>query len=255
MEIIDNAGIANAQHHVVPTVVEVIRRMKEGYTEPFLCKCDDGLLYVVKAKPSMPPNNLTAEYFSACLAEHVGLPLPAFSTVNVPREITEYNPELRRNLHSGLAFATRYIDNAVSLSFTKSRDVNLIPIMDQKKIYLFDRWIMNGDRTLTSFGGNVNMLYDVKNNRYYLIDHNLAFDQTAVEEDFDTHVYSHLSREWEIDMVDRLSYKEQFVDALAQVQDISNQIPEDWLDDEEFLVSIDTTLQRAVHDDFWSNIS
>ncbi len=99
------------------------------------------------------------------------------------------------------------------------------------------------------------MLYDVKNNRYYLIDHNLAFDQTAVEEDFDTHVYSHLSREWEIDMVDRLSYKEQFVDALAQVQEISNQIPEDWLDDEEFLVSIDTTLQRAVNDDFWSNIS
>lgn len=40
---------------VIPNVIEIIRRIKEGSTQPFLCKCDDGQMYVLKAKPSMPP--------------------------------------------------------------------------------------------------------------------------------------------------------------------------------------------------------
>lgn len=33
---------------VIPSVIEIIRRIKEGSTQPFLCKCDDGQMYVLK---------------------------------------------------------------------------------------------------------------------------------------------------------------------------------------------------------------
>ncbi|WP_338157723.1 HipA family kinase [Pantoea ananatis] len=57
-------------------VLEFIRRINEGSTKPYLCRCDDGNLYVVKSMPMMPPKHLLAEFISACLANHLGLPLP-----------------------------------------------------------------------------------------------------------------------------------------------------------------------------------
>uniref|UniRef100_UPI0032AF5D37 HipA family kinase n=1 Tax=Escherichia coli TaxID=562 RepID=UPI0032AF5D37 len=62
----------------IPKVVEVIRHINEGSTQPFLCKCDDVQLYVLKSKPSIPLLNLLAEFISACLAIDIGLPLPDF---------------------------------------------------------------------------------------------------------------------------------------------------------------------------------
>lgn len=50
----------------IPHVIEIIRRINEGSTQPFLCKCDDGKLYVLKSKPSMPPKNLVAEFVAGC---------------------------------------------------------------------------------------------------------------------------------------------------------------------------------------------
>ncbi|EOC0028930.1 HipA family kinase, partial [Cronobacter sakazakii] len=45
-------------------VIEIIRRIPDCSTEPFLCRCDDGELYVVKGMPSVPRVQLIAEWIS-----------------------------------------------------------------------------------------------------------------------------------------------------------------------------------------------
>ncbi|EMO5719499.1 TPA: hypothetical protein I3599_000674 [Enterobacter cloacae] len=238
----------------IPNVVEVIRRINEGSTKPFLCKCDDGRLYVLKSKPSMPPKNLLAEFISACLANDVGLPLPDFKIVYVPEELVEYSPELQRDICSGHAFASLYIDGAVALTFTQSRNNAIIPLEQQKLIYVFDRWILNADRTLTSQGGNVNILYDVGNDKYYLIDHNLSFDENAGPDDFTVHVYGPGNRAWELDLVDRIEYRQKVADSLAKLPAIFDDIPEEWIVDDEFLPFVSNTLDKGDRDEFWGAI-
>lgn len=45
-------------------------------------------------------------------------------------------------------------------------------------ILLFDVWVMNGDRTLSEQGGNVNLLYDTTLDKPIVVfDHNLALDK------------------------------------------------------------------------------
>ncbi|MER5029661.1 hypothetical protein KDV59_12255 [Pantoea anthophila] len=238
------------------SVIEFIRRINEGSTKPILCRCDDGKKYIVKSMPLMPPKHLLAEFISACLAQDLGLPLPDFTVVHIPDELLEFSPELKSDINPGYAFATLYIENAVSLTFAQSRNEQIVPIDDQKRIFLFDRWIMNGDRSLTAIGGNVNMLYDVQHDRYYLIDHNLAFDQNANDAgDFEYHVYSHKSRKWTFDMVDRVEHKEKLLKTYCRMPHFWEDVPDDWRSDQDFVNSIDTTLIRAETDDFWSSIT
>lgn len=238
-----------------PNVIEIVRRINEGSTQPYLCKCDDGNLYVLKSRPSMPPRNLLAEYISGRLAESIGLPLPDFKIVFVPEELVEFDPVLQREICSGHAFASQYIEGAVSLTFTQSRNETIVPIPEQKLIYVFDKLILNGDRILTAKGGNVNILYDVGSDKYYLIDHNLSFDQNACPEDFAVHVYGPGNRSWEYDLVDKLEYRQKVTDCTAKLTEILAHIPEDWEVDEDFLPLVTNTLANGNHDEFWSEIA
>lgn len=236
-------------------VIEIIRRIHEGSTRPFLCKCDDGKLYVLKSKPSMPPRNLLAEFISGCLANDIGLPLPDFKIVFVPEDLVEYAPELQREICSGYAFASQYIEGAVGLTFTQSRNKAIVPLEQQKLIYVFDRWILNADRTLTSVGGNVNILYDVGNDKYYLIDHNLSFDQNAESEDFSVHIYGPGNRDWHYDLIDRIEYRQKLVNTFCKLPAILDVVPEEWAVDNEFLPFVFNTLEQGDRDEFWSAIA
>ena len=238
-----------------PNVIEIIRRINEGSTQPYLCKCDDGNLYVLKSRPSMPPKNLLAEYISGCLALEIGLPLPDFKIVFVPEELVEFDPDLQREVCSGHAFASLYIAGAVSLTFTQSRNEKIVPIEEQKLIYVFDKLILNADRTLTDRGGNVNILYEVKSNKYYLIDHNLSFDQNVGPQDFSVHVYGPDNRGWECDLVDKLEYRQRVADCTGKLPEILTHIPEDWEGDEDFLSLVSNTLASGNLDGFWSEIA
>ncbi len=99
------------------------------------------------------------------------------------------------------------------------------------------------------------MLYDVQHDRYYLIDHNLAFDQNADVGDFDYHVYSHKSREWAFDLVDRVVHKEKLLNTYCRMPHFWEDVPDEWCVDQDFISSIETTLIRAETDDFWSSIT
>lgn len=240
---------------VIPNVTEIIRRINEGSTQPHLCMCDDGQLYILKSRPSMPPRDLLAEYISACLADNIGLPLPEFKIVYVPEQLVEYSPDLQREIGTGHAFASRYINSAVALTYTQSRTESIIPVDQQKLIYAFDKLILNADRTLTEIGGNVNILYDVNKDKYYLIDHNLSFDQNIDSEDFSVHVYGPGNRSWQYDSRDRVEYRQKVVDCTCMLPTILSQIPKDWTADERFLPFVTDTLEKGGRDAFWSEIA
>lgn len=239
------------------TVQEYVRRMNDGVTRPFLCRCNDNNQYVIKGQPNLNRKELIAEFIAASLATKLGLPCPPFRIAEVPKELLEFLPDLQGQLSPGLTFATAYIDGVSTISYIQSR--SYIDIQEQKKIFFFDKWINNSDRSLTPLGGNVNLLLDSRNNRYYLIDHNLAFDHDAHESEFDVHVFSQTQRPWTYDLVDRLEFERLASAALLTLDEDFAAIPLDWhLDDvnehDDFIASIRTHLERVNQPNFWSTI-
>ena len=237
-------------------VTAYTRRMKDGMTQPFLCTCQDGQAYIVKGRPKLRQKELVAEFISAHLARQNGLPCPDFCIVDVGQQIIEFMPDLRGELFPGPAFATRFVENASTINIQQAR--NAVNIQDQKKIFFFDRWINNADRSLTEIGGNVNIIFDAVNNRYYLIDHNLAFTQDTTDDEYDVHVYSANGRKWNFDILDEPELMDLANEAIGSVEETFNQIPADWFtsDEERDLMfnEILGCLNRVSNKDFWDNI-
>ncbi|WIJ63886.1 hypothetical protein OI978_24280 [Serratia nevei] len=239
-----------------PIITAYTRRMRDGITQPFLCTCQNGLAYVVKGRPKLRQTELVAEFVSAYLARQIGLPCPDFCIVDVGEDIIEFMPDLRGQLSPGPAFATRFVENASTINISQAR--NSINIQDQKKIFFFDQWIMNSDRTLTDIGGNVNIIFDAVNNRYYLIDHNLAFAQNTTDDEYDVHVYSKRGRAWAFDILDEPELVDLANHAMGTLDQAFYQLPEAWFssDEERELIqnNITNCLRRVRYKEFWSNI-
>lgn len=238
-------------------VIEIVRRIMDCATQPFLCRCDDDELYVVKGMPCVPKKQLIAEWVSASLAKELDLSLPDFRIVYVDKSLTEFVPEWKNELNEGYAFATKFISGVSPITFPQAH--NNVDITSQKRVYLFDKWINNSDRALSPAGGNVNIIFDYRNNRHYLIDHNLAFDHDEVPGEFDHHVYSEVHRSWVFDFVDRQSGEDETKRVKAILPTSLSEIPEEWrleddLEHEAYVDFIRSTLDRALDDKFWSNI-
>lgn len=238
-------------------VTEIVRRITDCATEPFLCKCDDGELYVVKGMPSVPRVQLIAEWVSAHIGSELGLSLPDFGMAYVDKALTQYVPEWRNALNEGFAFATKFIPGVAPITFTQAH--TSINEQEQKKIYLFDRWINNSDRTLSPQAGNVNIIFDYRNDSYYLIDHNLAFDQNDDDTSFDYHVYAPRHRKWWFDIVDRPQSEDELTRTKAVYPLCIGHIPDEWLPEteqerEQCFTRIEELLNRNETEEFWSTI-
>jgi len=238
-------------------VTEIIRRIPDCATEPFLCKCDDGELYVVEGMPSVPRVQLIAEWVSAHIGLELGLSLPEFGMAYVDRSLTQYVPEWRNALNEGYAFATKFIPGVSPITFIQAH--SNVEEQEQKKIYLFDRWINNSDRTLSPHSGNVNIIFDYRNNSYYLIDHNLAFDQDDDDEAFDYHVYAPRHRKWCFDIVDKPQSEDELIRTKAILPLCVERIHDEWLPEtqegrDECFARIEKLLNRNTTDLFWSKI-
>ncbi|AWC76421.1 hypothetical protein CLM65_14175 [Serratia marcescens] len=238
-------------------VQEIIKRIPDCATEPFLCRCDDGELYVVKGMPCVTKKQLIAEWVSACLASELKLSLPDFRIVYVDQSLTEYVPAWKNELSEGYAFATRFIAGVSPITFTQAH--KNVDEKSQKQIYLFDKWINNSDRTLSPQGGNVNIIFDYLNNRYYLIDHNLAFDHDEDADEFEYHVYSERHRQWLFDFVDKMEGEDEARKAKECLARVFESIPQEWMledvvENKKFLDFVESTLDRINDEVFWSNI-
>lgn len=238
-------------------IIEVVGRAKQGITEPYICRSEENALYYVKGKGA-GYGSLIKEWIAGQLAICLGLPIPPFSIVYVPQELYEIGRrDTLQDLGFGPLFGSREIPQTNELTFLNS---TAISTELKRDIAAFDWWIMNGDRTLTDVGGNPNILWSETVSAPYIIDHNLAFDETVtLRSQLQSHIFADALDGICEDSRLQTYYNERFQDALSQLPRMIGDIPERWhyIDDDQSIeinVSIETVeakLQRYQEQAFW----
>lgn len=239
------------------TVVEVLERSKQGRTEPYICRCDDGEVYFVKGRSATRPG-LINEWLCARLGVAFGLPIAPFTIATVPDELIEADLSgWLDGLGSGEVFVSQRV-TAIDLTDTH-RD--LVPLALRQDIIAFDWWVRNGDRNLTAWGGNPNLLWNpAGDGSLIVIDHNLAFDPDFSPVDFlDLHVFSDDIPTMFSDFVLRTTYAARFAAALNAWDESCATLPESWLfiDPEKTIPvnfpfqDVKRLLDNALTDEFW----
>ena len=233
-------------------------RTEMGITKPFICQCETNQWVIVKTKKMMPISQLLAEYIGSVLAEKMGLPCPHIGFVEITTMTSQYAPpEWQADLPLGTAFASYFLEKA---KVAKTAQAKALCEQSQKWLYMFDRWILNSDRTASSMGtGNINLLFDDMTQQILVIDHNLAFDEQA---NFDAHIFSPQNREWRLDWIDKQNFTEKAIDILKNFENIYQNIPDDWFPFEECdfqkmenkIQKIKQLLTRITEEQYWDDI-
>lgn len=240
------------------TVVEVLERSKQGRTEPYICRCDDGEVYFVKGRSATRPG-LIAEWLCARLGEAFGLPIAPYAIATVPEELIEADlTGWLRELGGDEVFASQRV-GAVELT---EIHCNLVPQTLRRDVIAFDWWVHNGDRNMTPKGGNPNLLWNPEGEgSLVVIDHNLAFDPEFSSSEFlKLHVFADDIPCMFKDFLLRDEYAARFAAVLGKWDEICDTIPVAWrfIDPErtvevEFSIpGIKAFLDRALTDTFWN---
>lgn len=155
-------------------IIEIAERSQQGTTRPFKCRGEDDEYYYVKGR-SAGYLSLCREWVAGELARRWGLPIAPFSIVEVPAALVKGSLlEDAVDLGIGPAFGSRLISGASELRWDDVQG-DEIPDDLRAKIFLFDWWIANPDRSLYPIAGNPNMLWAPSQRQLSLFDHNLAF--------------------------------------------------------------------------------
>ena len=237
------------------TIVEILDRSEQGRTRPFLCRCDDDRLYFAKGRGA-GQRSLLCEWFAGHLALAFGLPVPDFVVAHAPQGLLDLHPE-GHDLGPGPVFASQLADFAQDLNVAQR--ANVAPAL-QRDVLVFDWWVRNGDRTLTTLSGNPNLLWAAGDRGLVVIDHNLAFDLDFDAAQFsETHVFSEQIPFVFQDLVEWQSYAARLLRVLAVWPDACNNAPEAWwfADDEQTIATdfdpaaILAMLNRCTTQEFW----
>ncbi len=129
-----------------------------GASRPFLMRCDDGRLYVVKFRNNPQHVRVLAnEMLAARLARLVGLPVPERALVEVPENLIEGNAQLRfetaegsRPCEPGVHFGSRFPDSSGPVLVVDFLPDRLLKrVRDLKTVfpgaYVLDKWTCNCD--------------------------------------------------------------------------------------------------------------
>lgn len=241
-------------------IIFIRERMEMGITRPFICQTDKENWFIIKTLSMMPISQLLAEVIGSTLAHEIGLPCPSIDFVEITPKSTQYvSSEWRQDLPNGIAFASSFVVNAKIAKTVQVKNPAFLSEPEQKLLYMFDRWILNSDRTASQVGtGNINLLFDEQQQKILVIDHNLAFDERA---DFSEHIFSPQNREWRLDWVDKQTFTDKAIDTLKKFDHIYQSIPDDWfVGDEEFhkieyqINQIKALLNRITQENYWDNI-
>ncbi|UAL42157.1 hypothetical protein K8B83_14870 [Shewanella inventionis] len=234
-------------------ITQVIRRMEQGFTQPYICGCSDGAKYVVKGS-NTTGNQLAIELICAFLSKNFGLPLPDFALIRVPQEIIDSGAF--PGLDIEWCFGSKLIDSLTEMLFTQIKKIDKQVMLD---LYIFDYWISNPDRSLTKHGGNPNAFYDISKSSLIIFDHNLAFDEQF---SVGTHKELHLaSTVWNCEQTridDKPMYSERFAIIMDNWQHIIEQVPSEWFENENakssFMANIKVRLLSYTNNQFWEGI-
>lgn len=235
-------------------VTEVIDPIINGMTEPYRCRLSDDNMYAVKGRQALA-RGLIAEAVSAHLASKIGIPIPPFSIAEVDQYLISAIDDLgfAKSIGPGFAFASMWIEPATPLlrSLVTSVSSRLLAT-----IYVFDHWIKNGDRSLTEHGGNPNLLIDLRSGALVVIDHNLAFSETYDPAELHVHACRDAWLYERDDMVFTEECRRKFDDAVASVDHCIDNLPDEWLDQENGIREvISHSLRRHSEQQFWDEIS
>ena len=226
-------------------VSEIIRRMEQGRTEPFLVRTEDDALYIAKGR-STTPAGLAGEWVCAHIGRALGLPVPPFRLLEVARELADaFGPE-GADLGAGMVFGSHLQKDLQDLP---AHRVGSVDAALRRLVLAFDWWVENADRTLSEHGGNPNLLWNPAKGELSVIDHNLAFDSKFDESEFfATHVFRGDAGALFEDWINRSEAASRLRAALPAFDEALASMPDQWswLDPEATLpVGIDWSARRA----------
>ncbi|QSR17496.1 hypothetical protein CA833_09920 [Novosphingobium sp. KA1] len=225
-------------------------------TEPVLCVLDDDLTYCVKGRGALAKGKI-AEVISGVVGREIGLPIPDFSIANLSAAMIFQSgdePNIRR-IGAQPAFASLWKEPVDNFLIVMRTD---FPARLLASVYVFDHWVRNGDRTLTEHGGNVNLLVNLgaKEKELVVIDHNLAFSPSYSVDDLSTHVGYPSWRNLDGRLQFSENLKASMLRARDKVQNISDSLPDEWLEEEpDFVDHALEALERVDGSEFWDELS
>lgn len=232
---------------------QIIRRLEQGATLPYICGCSDGSRYVVKGA-NTTRKQLAIELLCAFLCNAFGLPIPEFAPIRIPQAIRDSGAY--PDLDIEWCFGSKLVENLTEMLFSQVANIDKQIMLD---LYIFDYWVKNSDRCLTKLGGNPNAFYDLNQSSIVVFDHNLAFDaEFSIENHKALHLASTVWNCHQMRIDDQIVYSDRFDAVMANWQQFSDAIPLDWFDNEaaktSFLEAIKVTLLSYKDIQFWEGI-
>lgn len=234
-------------------IVGVVRAIKSGMTQPYLCQLADEGLYAVKGRAALH-KGLIAEVVAGWLGQKLGVPIPPFTLADMPRSLLDLHEDqlLTSSIGAGKLFASLWQEPVEAMVMPLLAKMSHIVLA---KVYAFDHWIMNGDRTLTEHGGNPNLMIELDSNSLIAIDHNLAFSDNYHSSELSLHACRDAWVRMSRDFVFCDELHEQMRNALGDLDEIFDQLPDQWIEEErDFLVFIRRSLARINQRQFWKEL-
>lgn len=202
--------------------------------------------------------SLINELVAGNIAAKFGLPIAPFEIVYVSPSLIESPSTLNLfDLGHGCCFGSKMVPAVDELSFSNIRDVDASLRLD---IIMFDWWVKNGDRSLTEYGGNPNLLWTAQTNKLTVIDHNIAFDSDVdLSYMYTLHVFREEIRNTGAIRNYRTKFAPRFDKIMADWDEIVDKIPNEWFfnySDPSICVQYDLqgvkeTLSRYEEEEFW----
>lgn len=215
----------------MPEIIDIVAihgRTAEGtgVSRPFRCEGEDGRDYFVKLK-NAGYECLVKEWVAGRLALEMGLPAASVHQVRIPAELIQGRQEYETALGHGLAFGSLKVEasDRLVLEFIREDADGIL-----SRILLFDWWVRNADRTLSIWGGNPNLLWEMNPGRVVAIDHDNAFDAEFNSAAFwEFHALRGHIAAW--DPKSRSEMTSWLAEGLERLDQIWAEIPEEWLFD------------------------
>jgi hypothetical protein len=115
-------------------IIEIIRRLEQGVTRPFLVRAEDEQLYVAKGRETTQ-RGLIAEWICAHLAREVGLRIPDFTLLEVPMELIQAFGRGGDALGSGPVFGSHQETDVQEFAVTQLKHIDAA---ERRRLLIFD---------------------------------------------------------------------------------------------------------------------